>query len=326
MRPSLKENIDERQIPPLYVSQVMYGRMFLVVFRTKANQLDTTNALKGAYKKFKGELDVNVKRTLDQTSVQVIQIGSTGASLIPFSHTDGETLETAIQRAVSEGSRYNPQTNPGLPIGLVLKYVGSGVPGQTAIAQLSTDYSEIVNITAPSPTCYPHQTWDGPGGGWRRVQKPTGGYLTVNPGDQIQIIADPSSINRSGVFATGDYGPDGWYTWPTPRADHRAPIMNKSPFALIGRFGEDNISGHDPMWGPCGGGQDSPVCSSAFWIGQARTVTAGEAVNIRYGNVWLGTNDDNPQNGDATKRFNVEVCVTRKAYGDMTTEGKSFSF
>ena len=315
------------QNPPLYVSQVMYGRMFLVVFRTKANQLDTTNALKGAYKKFKGELDVNVKKTLDQTSVKVIQIGSTGASLIPFSHNDRETLEEAIQRAVSGGSRYNPQTNPGLPIGLVLKYVGSGVPGQTAIAQLSTDYSEIVNITAPPPTCYAHQTWDGPGGGWQRVQKPGGGYLRVNPGDIVQITADPSSQNFSGVFATFPYGPDGWYTWPTPRADHMAPIMNKSPFALIGRFGEDSGQGDDPMWdGRCKPLEGTAGCSSAFWVGQARTVAAGEAVNIRYGNVWLGTNDDNPQNGDATKRFNVEVCVTRKAYGDMTTEGKSFSF
>ena len=305
--------------PPLYVSQVLYGRLLFVTFRSKASQVEVEAALKASYNKVKGSLDAKFKNTLAQTEIKVVQIGQTGqASINPAQIQDSETLQQAMARFIDQGARYNPSTNPGLPIGVVLNYIGSGAPGQVAISQMTTDYSEIVNIQAPNEQCLTHQVWDGPGGGWTQPLQ-SGKPVRINPGDSVRFNA--SGEIWSGVPLSAFNGPDGWPTDPT--SGPRSPVLNRPPFALIGRFGDDNFSGDDPKWGGNCNTQSGAGCSGAFWIGQARTVVAGEAVNVKYGDLWLGENDIFPNDGRADKKWSVNVCIARKDYGDQTTHGKS---
>jgi hypothetical protein len=157
---------------------------------------------------------------------------------------------------------------------------------------------------------FPFSVWDGPGGG------PVDTAIDVNPGDKVRFNA--IGTNWSGVIATGDYGPRGWYTWDAPQGAGY-PITDRSPFALIARFGNSNEMGVDQTkWGYTADPNKEP--SAWFFVGDAAQTTAGDADKQTgrgtpgVGRIWLGTNDNNPYNGDPSKKFSVTVCFTRKVY------------
>jgi hypothetical protein len=60
--------------------------------------------------------------------------------------------------------------------------------------------------------------------------------------------------------------------------------------------------------------------SAWFFVGDSTSATAGEADKQTgrgtpgFGRIWLGTNDNNPTNGDPNKKFFATVCFTRKVY------------
>jgi hypothetical protein len=171
------------------------------------------------------------------------------------------------------------------------------------VTQLSPEVV-VVNITE---VCRgPFYVWDGPGGGW----KDTG--IDAYPGDKVRFSA--TGLNWSGVVATGTYGPTGWYTWDAPGEGGRGyPITDKSPFALIARFGSSNNYGVDATK-PGYSGQ-LPV-SSSFFVGDSAEQEVGKQTQSGggpqgYGRVYLGTNDNNPFNGDPNRKFNVTVCFKR---------------
>lgn len=314
--------------PPLYVSEVAYGRIALVTFAAKGSVTEVEAAVKAAYSKVKGQLDVNTKNILNSMTISVIQIGNTGANMVnPVTVQDTETLRQALARFIDQGVRFNVQSNPGLPIQMTLKYVGSGAADQVAAITMTTEYLDVVSIQRPPRQCVTHLVWDGPGGGWQRVRM-NGRDLEANPGDRFDFNYR-GGWNWSGVVASGDYDAEGWHTWDRPRDSELGfPITNKSPFGLIGRFGSGSKAGEDPAFPPskAPGAQacrpqieGAPNCSSAFWIGRSRQVTAGESVNVGWGPLWLGTNDNNPYNGDANKRWTIEICVERKDYGGTST-------
>lgn len=313
--------------PPLYISEVAYGRIIFAVFKAKGSVTDVEGAVKAAYSTVKGNLEARYKQVVDSMSISIIQIGATGANMVnPGKVGDTQTLKQLLTSFIEQGARFNVQTNPGLPIQITLKYVDSGQPDAVAAIQLTTEYLDVVSVDKPPRQCTQHLVWDGPGGGWRRVQLGRG-TLYANPGD-ILSFNYVGGDNWSGVVATGTYAADGWNGWERPRDDvyFGFPIWNASPFGLIGRLGSGDQRGEDPSLPPsrrpgaqpCN--QQSKVgCSSAFWIGRSRQVTAGEAINVQWGEVWLGTNDDNPTNGDPNRKWTIEICVDRKDFGQTST-------
>ena len=143
---------------------------------------------------------------------------------------------------------------------------------------------------------------------------------SVAPGDEVTFSA--TGTNWSGVFATGDYDPSGWYTWDRPRDGELGyPITDRSPFALIVRLGEgSNNIGPDRSKAGYNQGIANGTPSDWFLVGKSAQAVAGQA-NIQtgqgwpgIGNIWLGTNDNNPFNGDPNKKFQVIVCVKRNPY------------
>lgn len=314
--------------PPLYISDVKYGRIALISITSKGSMSEVQAALKGSYSNVKASLDARSKQIIENMSINVIQIGQTGQNMVnPVVVQNNETLKGALSKFIEQGARFNAQSNPGLPIEVTLKYVGSGAPDQVAAIQLTSEYLDIANIRPPVRECFTQQVWDGTGGGWQRAQF-KGRPLYVNVGDKLEFNYR-SGVNWSGVVATGDYDAKGWHTWDRPKDGELGyPITNASPFGFIGRLGSGSNNGEDPSM-PGSKAPDAVHCStqtgrncsSAFWIGNSRAVTAGEAVNVQWGDLWLGTNDNNPTNGDPNKRWTIEICVQRKDYGPTSTRG-----
>lgn len=305
--------------PPLYVSDVTYGIMALVFFTAKGSVAEVEAAAKAAYSGVTADAEVKYKATRDSMNIRVIQLGIPGARQINPASIQQGTVRAELEQLINQNRRFNAATNPGLPIQMTLKYVGSGRPDAIASIKLVTNTVDVVAINPPPKQCTVHQVWDGQGGGWRRVQIGSK-YLNINPGDKLDINYK-SGTNWSGVFATGEYDANGWHTWERPKDGELGfPITNKSPYGLVGRLGSGSNNGPDPAYQQSQGRCRANACSSAFWIGNSRQVTAGEA-DIQWGELWLGTNDNNPTNGDANKKWNIEVCVQRKDFGNTSTGG-----
>lgn len=305
--------------PPLYVSEVKYGRVLLMSFTSSLSKTDIEATAHAAYKGFTGDLEARYKDKLDAMSIAVLSVGETGdvAATPVVARTTTEAFDR-LRAYVTAGSRYGA-TNPGGPIAFTMRYVGSrdglGGPYQPAIAQMVTDESpEVVSLEARE-YCGERRylVFDGVDergrrGGWTSTE------LTANPGDKVRFFA--RGTNWSGVLFTGDYGPRGWHTWDRPKDGERGfPITNRSPFALIGRFGAQNKEGRDITGGSdqYSMGTQADV-SSSFFIGDSAEIVAGGDASSgqypNYGPIWLGLNDNVPDNGDAAKKFEVTVCIT----------------
>jgi hypothetical protein len=294
--------------PPLYISEVKYGRILLLSFTAAMSKKDIEAAVNASYSGFKGAFGASLKDRVNRMRIEVLSVGATGeVARAPLLITGLDTVADALAKYIDAGLKYKISTNPGAPIAFTMRYVGSrGAahgPLTLAVAQMITDNSpEVVSLTAREVCRGPFEVWDGPGGGWRE----TG--LDVGPGDKVRFGA--SGQNWSGVLGSGLYGPTGWYTWEKP-SGNSFPINNRSPFALIARFGGQNNFGYDKTGGAPSVGNDA---SSSFFVGDSAEVVAGQDPTPGIGGVFLGTNDDNPTNGDKSKIFNVNVCITRKIW------------
>ena len=113
---------------------------------------------------------------------------------------------------------------------------------------------------------------------------------------------------------------DGRVPSVAPGGELGYPITDRSPFALIARFGEgSNNIGPDRSKAGYNQGTAYGTPSDWFLVGKSAQAVAGQA-NIQtgqgwpgIGNIWLGTNDNNPFNGDH-KKFQLTVCVKRNPY------------
>lgn len=305
--------------PPLYVSEIKYGRILLVEFTGTLDTLDLEAGAMAAYSGFKGNAGAAYKQKLSSARMEVLSVGGRADPLVGLVVVNNpDAMAKTLQAAVQSGIKYDPQNNPGDAIGITMNYVSSN---QVAIAQMLTQTSpKVIDLTTVR-VCLdtlrnadrrgPFQVWDGPGGG------PVNTGISVMPGDEVTFEA--RGTNWSGVIATGDYGPDGWHTWDRPKDGELGyPITDRSPFALIARFGAGNNKGPDrskPDYREGTSGAKAP--SDWFFVGTSQTAVV-EQVNPQsgqgwkgYGDIYLGTNDNNPFNGDPSKRFTVRVCVKR---------------
>ena len=284
--------------PPVYVSQVSYGRMFVFQLTSDSSlsDLEASAKAKASSGNIGGSASLSVKQraALSSASVKVMERGGSGARFLVLP-PNGDVFD-AIRAYVASGADLS-LANPGAAIAIKTRYVGSvgqGMADQSAVAGLITTVTDVIGLHNPVESYPMFQIWDGVGGGPRNTQIP------LSMGDEVTINA--SGENWSGYILTSYYGPGGWTWWPAPPEADRAtfPISNISPFGLIARIGTNPSVGYDfnpnritqRRWFPIGQGFEGAVTS--------------------VGQLWLGTNDNNPLNVDAAKKFFVYVTVKRK--------------
>jgi len=305
--------------PPLYVSEIKYGRILLVKFTGTLDTLDLEAAASAAYSGFKGQGAAAYRQKLSSERMEILSVGGRADQLVGLVFATPDAISQALQSAVQKGITYDPQSNPGDAIGITMNYVASN---HVAIAQMLTQASPKIVDLRTVRVCLdtirkledrrgPFPVWDGPGGGQVNT------HISVLPGDEVTFEA--WGKNWSGVFATGDYGPDGWHTWDKPKdGEGGYPIADRSPFALIAKFGAGNNKGGPDRSKP--GYNESTsgakAASDWFYVGTGR-VAVVQQLNAQgegfqgYGDIYLGTNDNDPTNGDPNKKFTVRICVKR---------------
>lgn len=103
----------------------------------------------------------------------------------------------------------------------------------------------------------------------------------------------------------------------TRRRGHKLSLTDRSPFALIAKFGGENNMGIDRTKQTYTERPGISV-SSWFYVGLQQERIAGyidpqtKQGTPGTGEIWLGTNDNNPYNGSADVKFSVQVCVSRR--------------
>ena len=319
------------QNPPLFVSEVTFGRTLVLQVRARKSTTDLEAAVKAAFGPVSGSLEGTFKETLDSSTVEALSVGATGelSARTLASAMNAPNAVDAFRKYMTEGAIFGP-TNPGAPIAFTMSYMGgSGSMGNRvfdpAIAQMVTAESPEIRLSAREFCREGDESielWRGrPGGGW----KDTG--LTAKIGDKFRFIPDMDSRVRSlrvGEPAAGT-SPLGW-AQPIPGPfDFQFPIGNRPPFSLIGRIGDRNNIGKDIT----GGEQDSTSGtgdSDSFHIGGSKEITVGKKAYgsadpkrsyDNEGQVYLGINDSEAATlGFSTLPYHwrVKVCITPSIY------------
>jgi hypothetical protein len=315
------------QNPPLYVSEVTFGRTLVLQLTARKSKTDLEAAVNAVFGSTSGSLQGNFKETLDSSRVEVLSVGATGdltASTLT-SAMNVSTVSEALQKYITNGAAFSP-SNPGAPIAFVMRYMGgSGGMGNRvydpAIAQMVTDESPEIRLSASEFCRTGIQLWRGsPGGGW----KDTG--LVAKSKDKLRFIPDNSTRVRS--LRVGEPGtgtpPRGW-NQPIPGpADFQFPIGNRPPFSLIGRIGDRQNIGKDVT----GGDRLSSIGtgdgrSDSFYIGEGTEIVVGKKAYgpnqdqsyDNVGHVYLGINDSEAATlGFPAYRWSVNVCMTPSVY------------
>jgi hypothetical protein len=176
-----------------------------------------------------------------------------------------------LQRVFKSGLSFNLQ-NLGAPISFTAQHIADRT---TAHVGLVAQYVKPLSVQGENITERPFEVFDGPGGGLVDTR------ISVNPGDELTASTDGQIW--SGVIASGTHGAEGW---PGHRADPAAPLPTGTAYALVLRFGMG-------QW----------VEAGRFWQGSPRSGGGGV--------LQLNVNDNNPYNGDPTKRWTARVSVRR---------------
>ena len=273
---------DQVRNPVCYISQVDYGRSIVICASSSESETKLSGALQVAINESakttpggKINVDAESERVLANSSLRVVVVGGdsragTDEVRDPINH---------LSDWINTGGTFTAD-NPGQPLRYVVRHAGSQ---RIVQINLSSEYDEVVGVAA-KPADRTFQIWDGRGGGTVN----TG--IKVHKGDQLDINA--TGTNWSGVILTGDYGPEGWTTWDTPGGGGAGyPMPDRHPFGLVGNWDSGDVKAQG--W---------------FWIGTGYSGTDQPRQDGTH-TLFLGTNDNNPLNGDSDKRFTVRVRV-----------------
>jgi hypothetical protein len=178
---------------------------------------------------------------------------------------------TQLQQVYTSGLSFSLQ-NPGSPISFTSRHIADGTLAHVGLA---AEYTQPLHVEGKNISQRKFEVFDGPGGGLVDTRIP------VNPGDKVTISAE--DLIWSGVFGSGLHGPEGW---PGHRADSAAPLPAGTAYCLVIRFGNGT-------W----------IEAGKFWQGSPDPESGGI--------LQLNVNDNNPYNGDNTKRWKVKIDVTR---------------
>jgi Thiol-activated cytolysin len=269
--------------PPAYISQVDYGRSLTVIITGSESWTKLTAALTAKMKAGSVAIDGSYEKTISESQVRVLASG--GQSAVTIKLLDDPLKQ--LPAYLAAGGTYT-QNNPGQPLRYSVRYADTR---DVFTVALSATFDETADVTGASAQT-DLEIWDGPGGG----PKPTG--IRVTQGDKLAINA--SGENWSGVWLTGNYGPDGWVSWDKPGDGGRGyPLPNNHPFALCGTY--DSGATDNGRW---------------FYIGSGINTVAQDT-----GELWLATNDPDGTNGGQDKRFQVHVMVTRQTKDELGLSG-----
>jgi hypothetical protein len=269
--------------PPAYISQVDYGRSLTVIITGSDSWTNLTAALTAKMKAGSVSIDGKYEKTISESQVRVLASG--GQSAVTVKLLDDPLNQ--LPAYLAAGGAYTPD-NPGQPLRYSVRYADTRDLFTVALSATFDETADVTGATAQTDL----EIWDGPGGG----PKSTG--IRVTNGDKLSISA--SGENWSGVWFTGAYGPDGWVTWDKPGDGGRGyPLPDKHPFALCATY--DSGAPDNGRW---------------FYVGSGLNTVANDT-----GELWCGTNDNDPSNGDKDKRFQVHVMVTRQTKEELGLNG-----
>jgi hypothetical protein len=269
--------------PPAYVSQVDYGRSLTVIITGTESWTNLAAAIQAKMKAGSVSIDGKYERTISQSDVHVLASGGSSAASVRLLQDPLNELP----RYLTAGGAFTPD-NPGQPLRYSVRYADTRDIVTVALSATFDETADVIGATAQGD----YEVWCGPSGG----PKSTG--IRVVQGDKLAINA--TGENWSGVWFTGTYGPDGWVTWDKPGDDGRGyPLPDKHPFGLCGTYDSGAADNH--RW---------------FYIGSGLNTVAQDT-----GELWLGTNTNDPRKGGDDKHFHVHVMVTRQSKEQLGLNG-----
>jgi hypothetical protein len=257
--------------PPLYIDSVQYGRFICVTAQGAFSSSEIKGAMEATYKG-----SVSGTLTLDARQKEVLESSNVKIYTIGVpgygQFQDLADPISGLQTVFTSGLSFSLR-NLGAPISFTCRHIADNT---LAHVGLSAEYTQPLSAQGED-VHRGFEVFDGPGGGL----VDTG--IEINPGDHLTISA--GGAIWSGVIASGTNGPEGW---PGHKPDAHAPMpTGLTAYALIAKIGNND-------WYEVG----------RFWEG---TIDAAK----RPGTLVLNTNDNNPYNGDPTKKWEIVVDVKR---------------
>jgi Thiol-activated cytolysin len=275
--------------PPVYISSVKYGRLAHVIFTANTSNVKLEGAVKAAIDVAKLNVTISgeYENIINTSNIRILERGSTGElglrRLIPSAGLSN--YSSFVEYARGGGADFS-LNNPGAAIIMEMKYLGSRRP---AAVSLTTQYSETVGLSAPEVSGNIDIA-----DGWLPVGGPRSTQVLVAKGDKVHVSAD--GLNWSGHIGSRLYGPDGhpqswWAGHPLDTTGF--PLPDENPFALIAGFDQSS-------WQLC---HDRDITVSYPGAGPKQ--------------LWFGTNDSDPYNGDNARMFAVSYTITRKSKDEL---------
>lgn len=128
--------------PPLYISEVKYGRMLLLAISSNDDESSLDTAIRADISiglgGGSGHLDDSMKKILQNSTIEGLVIGGSAQS-------GGQLLSSIIggdidglPKFIEDGATYNPNTSPGAPISYVARYLNGDLADTSYTADFST--------------------------------------------------------------------------------------------------------------------------------------------------------------------------------------------
>ncbi len=122
------------QTPPVYVSNVAYGRTMYIKLETSSNSTNVHAAFKALIKGVEIAPDTEFQKILDSTNVTAVVMGGNAAASAKIVNGTVGDLKAIIQ----EGANYN-KDNPAVPVSYRTTFVKHNVP---AVVKNNSEYIE----------------------------------------------------------------------------------------------------------------------------------------------------------------------------------------
>jgi thiol-activated cytolysin len=125
--------------PPVYVSGVTYGRIFYILFESKASSLDLEAAVKGSYSgpsvSASGSASASWKQVINESTVKAYGLG--GNAELAINAVTGTDQFEKIRTFLVSGANFD-KDNPGVPISYTIRHLTDA--SQVKLA-LTTEYT-----------------------------------------------------------------------------------------------------------------------------------------------------------------------------------------
>ncbi|MBL7824487.1 MAG: thiol-activated cytolysin family protein [Saprospiraceae bacterium] len=223
--------------PPGYVSTVRFGRTLLISIKSRHSFDSMKLAIDAAYDKgfhIDGNISAEKKQILESSEISISEIGGPSGVTMKVIKKLGVGTINDIGIALEPYLDFSDvsKDNPGSPIFFDVTYMADNVKASSAFI---TEYVDLDSYSAPDEEKFIN-VCDGPVKG-KLVQT----NYWINPSDIVTIVPDGSKI-KTGIFAEGGHGTEGWSKDNKPSADFPYPNDTNDicTYGLISRIGAYN--------------------------------------------------------------------------------------